>query len=72
MIRSSGELTRLATCSELAPGYATKISPDEDIDNVIKLAEQKMYHEKLLEGKVMRNDLVKALEKRTIEQKHKH
>ena len=45
-------------------GCATKVSEDENIIDIIKLAEEKMYHEKLLEGKEMRNDLVGALEKR--------
>ena len=40
---------------------------DENIDDIIKLAEEKMYHEKLLEGKDMRNSLVYALEKRLYE-----
>jgi diguanylate cyclase (GGDEF)-like protein/PAS domain S-box-containing protein len=48
-------------------GFATKISPDENISDIIKLAEEKMYHEKLLEGKNMRNSLVDALEKRLYE-----
>ena len=45
-------------------GCATKVSDDEYIKDVIKLAEDKMYHEKLLEGKKMRNDLVESLEKK--------
>lgn len=48
-------------------GCATKISVDEDINNIIKLAEEKMYHEKLLEGKNMRNSLIYALEIRLYE-----
>lgn len=49
-------------------GCATKLSEDENINDIINLAEQKMYHEKLLEGKEMRNNLVSALEKRLYEQ----
>jgi len=48
-------------------GCATKISVGEEINDIIKLAEEKMYHEKLLEGKDMRNSLVYALEKRLYE-----
>ncbi|KFZ27036.1 MAG: putative diguanylate cyclase YegE [Candidatus Izimaplasma bacterium HR2] len=48
-------------------GCATKISEDEHVNDIIKLAEERMYHEKLLEGKEMRNDLVRALEKRLFE-----
>ncbi len=48
-------------------GLATKISEDENINDIIKRAEEKMYHEKLLEGKDMRNNLVDALEKRLYE-----
>jgi diguanylate cyclase (GGDEF)-like protein/PAS domain S-box-containing protein len=48
-------------------GYATKISENENITDIIKRAEEKMYHEKLLEGKDMRNNLVAALEKRLYE-----
>lgn len=48
-------------------GCATKVSEDEHMNDIIKLAEEKMYHEKILEGKKMRNDLVRALEKRLYE-----
>lgn len=48
-------------------GFATKVEENEDINDIIKLAEEKMYHEKLLEGKEMRNDLVNALEKKLFE-----
>lgn len=48
-------------------GCATKISEDEHVNDIIKLAEERMYHEKLLEGEEMRNDLVRALEKRLFE-----
>lgn len=48
-------------------GYATKVSEDENFTDIIKLAEEKMYHEKLLGGKDMRNNLVDALEKRLYE-----
>lgn len=48
-------------------GCSTKVSEDENMADIIKVAEEKMYHEKLLEGKVMRNDLITALEKRLYE-----
>jgi diguanylate cyclase (GGDEF)-like protein len=48
-------------------GVATKTSEEENINDIIKHAEEKMYHEKLLEGKDMRNNLVDALEKRLYE-----
>ena len=48
-------------------GCATKVSEDENINDIIKHAEEKMYHEKLQEGKDMRNNLVGALEKRLYE-----
>lgn len=48
-------------------GCATKISEDEDINDVIKQSEEKMYHEKLIEGKEMRNNLIEALEKKLYE-----
>ena len=43
-------------------GCATKISSEEDIYDILKTAEVRMYHEKLQEGKSMRNDLIVALE----------
>lgn len=48
-------------------GCATKVSEDEHINDIIKIAEEKMYHEKLTEGRDMRNELVNALEKKLFE-----
>jgi len=49
-------------------GFATKISSDENINDILDLAETKMYHEKLLEGKKMRNSVIKELENRLFKQ----
>lgn len=46
----------------LSLGVATKTEPDEPIYGVIKVAEERMYREKLQEGKSMRNSLIATLE----------
>lgn len=51
----------------LSIGIASKTSKEEDIFHVIKNAEEKMYREKLQEGKSMRNDLLLTLENTLIE-----
>ena len=48
-------------------GCATKTSSDENIYNVLKIAEERMYHEKITEGKKMRANLIKALENTLLE-----
>ncbi|MBU1020510.1 MAG: diguanylate cyclase, partial [Firmicutes bacterium] len=46
----------------IAIGFATKTVEDEDINDIIKFAEEKMYAEKLAEGKIMRQQLLKSVE----------
>lgn len=48
-------------------GCATKIETEEDIYDVLKIAEERMYREKLQEGKSMRNGLITALENTLLE-----
>ncbi|MCK5762025.1 MAG: diguanylate cyclase, partial [Candidatus Izimaplasma sp.] len=43
-------------------GCAVKTTSDEDIYDILKIAEERMYREKLQEGKSMRNELIVALE----------
>ena len=43
-------------------GCATKISSEESVYDILKVAEVRMYREKLEEGKSMRNGLIVALE----------
>ena len=38
----------------VAAGYATKTSPDQNIDEIIKIAENNMYSDKINTGKLMR------------------
>jgi diguanylate cyclase (GGDEF)-like protein len=47
----------------IAIGFATKTSDDENISDIIKFAEEKMYAEKLSEGKIMRKELIDNVEK---------
>lgn len=54
----------------ISMGCATKVKEDESIDDVIKLAEERMYHEKLIEGKQMRSMLISAVEKTLREKCH--
>lgn len=46
----------------IALGYATKNNEEEDIRDILKFAEEKMYAEKLYEGAYMRRDLLKNIE----------
>lgn len=48
-------------------GCATKLQTEEDIYEILKTAEERMYHEKLHEGKSMRNNLIIALENTLLE-----
>ncbi len=43
-------------------GIATKIDEKEDIYNILKTAEERMYKEKLQEGRTMRENLIDSLE----------
>ncbi len=43
-------------------GCATKTSSSENIYDILKVAEERMYREKLQDGKSMRNSLISALE----------
>lgn len=42
-------------------GYAVKLSPEQDIMNIYKEAEDKMYNNKLMEGKYVRNSIITTL-----------
>jgi len=48
-------------------GCATKTESIENPYDILKIAEERMYHEKLIEGKTMRSDLINALEKSLME-----
>ena len=48
-------------------GCATKTKSNEGIYDVLKIAEERMYREKLQEGKSMRNSLISALENTLLE-----
>jgi diguanylate cyclase (GGDEF)-like protein len=43
-------------------GYATKSNINENINNILKEAEDNMYHQKFLESKSMRSSVISALE----------
>ena len=43
-------------------GCATKTTSTEEIYDILKIAEERMYREKLQDGKSMRNSLITALE----------
>ncbi len=45
-------------------GVATKISEDEDLNNIIRKADNRMYYMKIKEGKQARRDLIKNLKQR--------
>ncbi|MBN2604838.1 MAG: diguanylate cyclase, partial [Bacilli bacterium] len=46
----------------IAIGFATKTTDEENINDIIKFAEEKMYAEKLSEGKIMRQELIDNVE----------
>lgn len=48
-------------------GCATKINDSEDIFEILKMAEERMYREKLQEGSSMRNSLITSLENTLLE-----
>ena len=48
-------------------GSATKTSSDENIYEILTIAEERMYHQKLQEGKNMRNGLIISLENTLLE-----
>lgn len=47
----------------IAIGYATKINIHEDIDEILKKAENIMYRNKLNEGKSIRNSIILSIQK---------
>ncbi|MBN2072657.1 MAG: PAS domain S-box protein [Actinobacteria bacterium] len=51
-------------------GASTKEHPDEDIDNIIKSAENNMYSRKLLERKSISGSIIAALERALWEKSH--
>lgn len=51
-------------------GLATKTDSDQDIFETLKMAEARMYREKLTEGKSMRSNLVSTLEKTLVEKSY--
>jgi len=54
----------------ISVGIATKTDPDEDIFDILKIAEAKMYREKMAEGKSMRSNLIATLEHTIIEKSY--
>lgn len=51
-------------------GYTTKYSSDEDIDVLVRQAEEFMYHNKLLENKSLRNNTLSVLNRTLLEKSH--
>ncbi|KPU46353.1 putative diguanylate cyclase YegE [Oxobacter pfennigii] len=55
------EIKSIKTQLSIAMGYAVKREASERLDHVIKEAEERMYRQKLMEGKSYRNALVSTL-----------
>lgn len=51
----------------MSMGYATKVSPEEDIHKVVKQAEDQMFHRKLLERQSLHSALIDSLSKAVFE-----
>ncbi len=51
-------------------GYATKMAPDEDIDHIIRTAEDYMYKHKLLELTSSHSDIVSSIKATMFERSH--
>lgn len=51
-------------------GYATKVSPDEDINQIIRTAEDFMYKHKLLELTSFHSDIVSSIKATMFERSH--
>ena len=60
----------LVVVPSLAMGIATKTSPDEDINRILKKAEDRMYSAKLSENKSTRSSVVLSLRKTLEERTH--
>lgn len=54
----------------IALGYASKNSPSQNINNLIKQAEERMYHNKILENKSFRNNTLSLLSRTLFEKSH--
>lgn len=54
----------------LSLGYTTKYSSNEDMDVLIRQAEEFMYHNKLLENKSLRNNTLSVLNRTLLEKSH--
>lgn len=64
------EIDSLATRINISLGMAIQNSLDQDIKDVIKEAEEKMYRNKLLESRSTRSSFIKTLEKALWEKSH--
>ena len=52
----------LSISPSIALGSAVKLSPDEDISNIMREAEDRMYRRKLLDDRSVRSDIITSLQ----------
>ncbi|HML38525.1 MAG TPA: PAS domain S-box protein [Bacillota bacterium] len=59
--QSCDEISDSALRVSLSLGCAVKEKPEEDLRSILQLAEENMYHQKLLDGKSYRNAIINTL-----------
>jgi diguanylate cyclase (GGDEF)-like protein/PAS domain S-box-containing protein len=55
------------TYSNFSLGFATKVSTEEDINDIVKLAEDHMHHRKMLEHRSSRNAIIASIKATMVE-----
>lgn len=74
IIASIKQMCNVETASPISPsvalGAAVKTTMEEDIKNIYKLAEDRMYNNKLVESKSIRSSIISSLKKTLEERTH--
>ena len=65
-----GEASRGPVKFSIALGAATKDDPSQDIQKILREAEERMYRNKLLESKSVRNSIISSLRRTLFEKSH--
>ena len=65
-----GEASRGPVKFSIALGAATKDNPSQDIQKILREAEERMYRNKLLESKSVRNSIISSLRRTLFEKSH--
>lgn len=65
-----GQLDGYSACPSISLGYATRMSKDKDIHQVVKTAEDLMYKRKLLESKSAHSSIILSMKNTLFEKSH--